>query len=1129
MVGIPATWHEEFLGRLKDLRRSIETVRIRAGGLWFLASFLGVTSIGGLIEMFATLEPPWRTALVVSLGVVCFLLFGGFVVLPFLRRLGVIRSLSDQHLARVVGAVFPQIQDRLVNLLQLYTQDRGPERRYSSELIDAAGRELAAEIRPLDLRTAVDRSPVRLARRGLSIAAVAAVVLLGLFPRSFTASLDRLLHFDVQFASLNAVEFSFETETDQILKGSAFSAIVRVHPASPNQDIDLGATLTFLWQPEDQASPDRIVLQPESAGVYRATIPDVRSNAVYRARFNGYESDLHALTVLDPPALRSFRVRLDYPRYTGLPPKLQEEFVGDIAALPGTMVTLTGSASKELASAEVRFSDGIPRPAEVLGRSFTVRFPVTVTTGYTLALTDQKSLDLPDPIAYSIVLIDDEPPTIELLQPGRNLDIAGEGVLPLLARISDDYGFSSLRLAYRLTQSRYERPWPAERFLNIPLPTGTRTAADISYAWSLEPLDLVPEDVVEYAIEVFDNDVVRGPKSARTPLFLLRLPSLDEVFADADNTQHLSLDEMRQSLQETEELKETLDQIEQDMKQNKPLDWQQQKTLEELSKKYDEIQKSITAVQDELERMIASMQQQDALTGETLEKYLELQELFEQLDSAELQQALQQLQQAMQNVNRQQLQEAMQQLKFSEDRFRASIERTINLLKRIQIEQKLDEAIRRADDLRLRQSELRDATSDSREAFAQQEIARQQEDLERAQRSLEASTREVQERMEEFFAEMPLDRMEDLNQQLSQQQLVEQMQRAARQLRGGQPQSAQQTQSQIVQQLDNLSDDLRAIQQQLLEQQSQYTINALRQAAQNLLELSKRQEGLKNESANASANSPGIRQNAQEQRRMMEALTKIAQNLAELGQRSFAVTPQMARSVGEALRAMQNALGSLDMRNGQAAARNQTDAMGALNSSAMAAQDALEALMQGGSGGGPGGLMQQLQALAGQQQSLNARTQSMEAAAQAARLAAEQAAIQKSLEQLHQEAQRAGEEDRLLGDLDRVAQEMNEVVRALEQQNINPETLQRQERILSRLLDASRSMRERDFEKRRKATTGTAVARTGPPELEDRMRGGQDQLRQDLLRALEQGYSKEYEELIRKYFEQLERLQRERP
>ncbi|MBE0557160.1 MAG: hypothetical protein IH628_08000 [Proteobacteria bacterium] len=272
-----------------------------------------------------------------------------------------------------------------------------------------------------------------------------------------------------------------------------------------------------------------------------------------------------------------------------------------------------------------------------------------------------------------------------------------------------------------------------------------------------------------------------------------------------------------------------------------------------------------------------------------------------------------------------------------------------------------------------------------------------------------------------------------------------------------------------------------------------------------------------------------MRQNAQDQTRALESLTKIAQSLAELGQRSFAVTPQMARSIGDALRAMQNALRSLDLRNGQAASRNQTNAMGALNSSAMAVQDALEAMMQGGSGGGSGGLMQQLQALAGQQQSLNAKTQSMEGAAQAARLSAEQAAIQKSLEQLNQEAQRAGESDRLLGDLERLAQEMGEVVRSLEQENVNPQTIQRQERILSRLLDASRSMRERDFEKRRKATTGSPVARSSPPDLDDRLDQERDRLRQDLLRALEQGYSKEYEELIRKYFEELQKLEPERP
>ncbi len=1119
-------WYTLLLRRLDLLRRSRNTVRLTAGALWFSSAALLAILVAILLELLAPMGPSARTVIALALAGAWVVLFSFFLAVPLLRRAGVLPRESDDDLARLVGAAFPDIRDRLLNVLQLHEDEGGLTPRYSQELIDAAGEQLTTESEDLDFTAAVDRTPVRRARLALFSALAVVAISAGLFPDSFPRAMGRLLHFDQSFLPPGAVTFSFDGATEQVLKGATFSTTIRVRPLSEGTVLDPRAPLTFLWKPDGQAAPDLLSLLPDSAGCYRVTIANVRRNSVYSARFGDFDSDLRRLRVLDPPALRSFRVRLDYPSYTRLPARFQEEFVGDITALPGTRVTLTGLSSNDLASAELRFADGSSLPATLDGRSFSVRFPIMSATSYLLTLKDTRGLDLPDPITYSILLIDDTFPTVELLQPGRDLDIAGDETLPMLVRISDDYGFSSLRLVYRLIHSRYEQPWPEERSISIPLPPGDGTTRDVSFPWSLDPLDLVPEDVVEYAVEVFDNDRVRGPKSARTPLFRLRLPSLDEVFADADETQRLSADELHKALMQAEDLQETIEGIEQDMKQNKPLDWQQQKTLEEASKKYQDIQQSIASVQQELAELVSSMQQQQTLSPETLEKYLELQQLFEQLGSPELQDALQQLQQAMQNVNRQQLQDAMRQLMLSEDRFRAGIERTINLLKRIQIEQKLDEALRRAEDLRERQAELARTTADSLGPSDREALARQQEDLQRSQGEFEASTKDVQERMEEFFAEMPLDRMEDVNKQLEQQQLAQQMQRSAAQLRAGQPRASQQTQNQIVNQLSDLSDDLQAIQEQLLQQQSQYTMNALRQATQNLLELSRRQEGLKNESAGSQSNSPGMRQSAQDQKRTMEDLNRVAQRLAELGQRSFAVTPQMARSIGQALQAMQSALQSLDARNGQAASRSQAEAMGALNSSAMAVQDALDAMMQGGSGGGMGGLMQQLQALAGQQQSLNARTQSMEAAAQAARLAAEQAAIQKSLEQLNREAELAGQGERLLGDLERVAQEMSEVVRSLEQQNVNPETIQRQERILSRLLDASHSLRERDFEQRRKATTGSPVARTSPPTLDESLQKGRDRLRQDLLRALEQGYSKEYEELIRKYFEE---LQREKP
>jgi hypothetical protein len=131
--------------------------------------------------------------------------------------------------------------------------------------------------------------------------------------------------------------------------------------------------------------------------------------------------------------------------------------------------------------------------------------------------------------------------------------------------------------------------------------------------------------------------------------------------------------------------------------------------------------------------------------------------------------------------------------------------------------------------------------------------------------------------------------------------------------------------------------------------------------------------------------------------------------------------------------------------------------------------------------------------------------------------------LRKSLEQLNKEAAASSEHERVLGDLQHIADEMKEVVKNLEQNNVNPETIQRQQRILSRLLDAARSTRERDFEKRRQSTPGTQLARRSPGDLDPTALEGKNRLSEDLLKALEQGYSKDYQELIRKYFEELQK------
>jgi hypothetical protein len=158
------------------------------------------------------------------------------------------------------------------------------------------------------------------------------------------------------------------------------------------------------------------------------------------------------------------------------------------------------------------------------------------------------------------------------------------------------------------------------------------------------------------------------------------------------------------------------------------------------------------------------------------------------------------------------------------------------------------------------------------------------------------------------------------------------------------------------------------------------------------------------------------------------------------------------------------------------------------------------------------------------QQGINQQTGGLtpEQAAALSRLAAEQGAARKSLEQLAREAAASGQLSKLLGDLNRIAQEMREVQTDLAQHKITQETLRKQERILSRLLDSERSMQERDYEQQRRAESGRTVARPSPPSLDLTSQEGRNRLRQDLLKALEEGYSGEYQELIRKYFEALD-------
>ena len=111
--------------------------------------------------------------------------------------------------------------------------------------------------------------------------------------------------------------------------------------------------------------------------------------------------------------------------------------------------------------------------------------------------------------------------------------------------------------------------------------------------------------------------------------------------------------------------------------------------------------------------------------------------------------------------------------------------------------------------------------------------------------------------------------------------------------------------------------------------------------------------------------------------------------------------------------------------------------------------------------------------------------------------------------------------EQVLGDLKKIAEQMEKSAQELERgQRPSRELIERQRQILTRLLNAQKSVRTQGKQKQRQGREASDdIEQERPGELPSSDEA--DQLRRDLIRALEMGYSSDYEELIQRYFELL--------
>lgn len=1130
-----------------DLRSKIDELRSREnqvatydGVLRFISIALILTTLAGLSEWLLNFEPAGRWVMVIVWLSATAAAFGWWALLPVLRWMNILPSHDDVTLAKKAGERFPAIKDQLANAIQIYRQHA--TNIYSESLMRAALQDIHHAVAHIDLRLAVNYNRIKKTLKQAGAVAGLTVIIFFVLYQPLTGAFGRLLNPSKHFDSLAPFNFVMVPGDAEILHGDDARMTIRLQRKDSSLVV-LPDRLSLYVRTSGVENYTEETLKADSIGVFYHTIKNIRQPVFYYAeavdksfsKSRKFRSDEYKIQVVKRPGVKRLEVEIQSPGYSKIDHRVLDENTGDIVALKGSRVKLKIEASKSLQSAAIIFSDSSVAPLKIGAIAPSKAEGVFVLTrggSYHIELTDQDQVKSSNPVEYQLSVIPDEYPEVKLVYPEKDMDINEEMTMSLAADIQDDFGVSKLLLHHKLDQTSGIVP-PQEDYSAMDISfliDREHVNQSIFYNWNFGDLNLQPEDVISFYLEVFDNDAVSGPKSAKSQIIRLRFPSLEEILAEANKEQDQALSKAEELVKESEDLKKSLEEINQDLLKDKKLDWKDKEKIKELTQKQEKMQREIKEMQENLDKLAQKMNENNVLSKETMEKYQELQKLLSEINSKELQDAMQKMQEAMRNnFDPNMLKEALKDFKFDQQSFKQSVERTVELLKRIKAEQMFDQLKKQAEDLKRRQDQINELSKDVKNENEKNALAKEQERLKESLNDMERKSEELKDlvgKIDKNFKTQELDKAIDQMKNGSTQKKMDESKQAITQNQQNQ-QPQKENQQQISKDLDSLAQQLSKAQQEYREQQDSQIMNAMRKIIFDMLETSKEQEAVMNDARSLMSFSPRYSQMTQRQADVRTNMGRVTENLIDLSNNTFFVTTALGKLVASALNDMNDAVKDLEERNTVRALGKQNQAMGSINEAVKMLLQSMDKMQNGQSGTGLQQLMEELQNMAGQQGQLNEQTLpfgqnsgklSMEQQAQLGRMMAEQQALKESLENM--QGQLEGQQD-LKNKLGNMVKEMDEVIKDMAQQKVDRKTIERQQKILQRMLDATRSTQEKDFSEKRKGETGKDYRSKSPNELPSNLTDRKAKLRQDLLKILREGYSKDYEELIKKYFEAL--------
>ncbi|MDC7994985.1 DUF4175 family protein [Altibacter sp. HG106] len=784
--------------KLESFIRKYYTNELIKGVLLFLAIGLLYLLLTLLVEYFLWLNSAGRRLLFWLVIAVEGVLFVRFIAFPLLKLFKLQHGIGHVEASKIIGNHFPEVSDRLLNVIQLNQNQR------QSELLAASIDQKASELQPIPFQRAVNFKTNAKYLKYLAIPVVVFIIF-SLWGDGdlFRSSYERVVNYDTAYEPPAPFVFTVTNDRLTAIENKPFTLTVQTEGEVVPEQVSI------------QFEQERYYLQPVAPGVFEYTFLQPEDEVSFQLNANGVTSVPYTLTVIKTPSLVGFELWLDYPSHTGIRDEALAN-TGNATIPEGTMVTWQVTANNT-ETVHIKTADSA---YAMTGEESDFRFDKRIyrNLDYSITTSNQDLQDYEN-LAFTLGVIKDQYPDIDLSSKIDSLDAT---TTYFLGEVSDDYGLTKLQLVYY----PIENPEVKER---LPLPVNTTTVDQFVCAFPSE-LKLSEGTSYEYYFEVFDNDAIHGNKSSKSGVYTYRKLTKEEEEQQQLENQEESIEGMDNTLQKMKDQENALRELSNLQKEKKELNWNDKKKLENFIKRQQQQEGMMKKFSKELQKNLEQFQPEEEKDPfkEQLEERLKENE--EQLEENE--KLLEELQRLQEKIQKEELTEKLENLAKQNKNQERNLEQLLELTKRYYVTKKAEKLAEEMYKLGEEQEALSEKEESENTKEAQERLNEKFDTLKEEMKSLQKENKALKEPMK-----LP-DNAE------KQQEVSDEQRQATQKLDQKDSKGAQKNQKKAGQKMKQMGQQMQSSMSAGQMETIQEDVEMLRQILDNLVVFSLEQEAL---------------------------------------------------------------------------------------------------------------------------------------------------------------------------------------------------------------------------------------------------------------------------------------------